>query len=259
MNFTEHYFTEALSNELMHLKRYLEMSNEDKAMNRAFSNPYMVKEYLEEEGKSFDEIEDMEEDYEIVEWLSENDPETLVDYGEYLVGQKEYYDSSEPELYDIVDYRGFVRQKWMVHFSDRADEIAADQNFKIGVPYEDYNRLALSTYFKDISKTGGFNFAYEADDVRKYAFERGTPKYGKEAVLFKGDGIKVWHEGDIEEQVIYDGLQTKKPIIHIQYDGDKWFVESTVNGEKIVEKDTVNEIADWVEQNYAQYRKHLEP
>lgn len=258
MRFDEYYFTEALSNELMYLKRYLEMSDEDKAMNRAVSFPHLVNDYLDKEGEVKPEFKDMEE-YEIVEWLYENDPETLVDYGEYLVGQREYYDSSEFELYDVADFQGFVRQGWLVHFSNRAHQIAADQNFKIGVPYEDVNRLALSTNFKDIAKTGGFNFAYDVDDVDKYAFDGGRPKYGDEAVLFMGDGLKIWHDGDSEKQVIFDGKQTKKPIILIQYDGDVWYIESTKTGERIIEEDEITDIASWVERNYAQYRKHLEP
>lgn len=255
--FDEYYFSESLSNELMHLKRYLEMSDEDKAMNRAFSYSDLINDYLEEEGKEREEFSDMES-YEILEWLSENDPETLVDYGEYLVGEKQYYDSGEVELYDVADYRGFARQTWLVHFSDRAYQIFQDQTFKIGVPYEDYQRLALSTYVKDSAKTGGFNFAYDVDDVEKYAFDRREPKYGKEAVLFKGDAIKIWHSGDEEMQCIYDGKQTSKPIIHVQYD-DKWFIESTQTGERIIEEDNISDIANWVEKNYAQYRKHLEP
>lgn len=259
MNFNEYYFTEALSNDLMNLQRYLQMSSEDKALYRAMENPYLIHDYLSAEGKENKRFKKME-DYEIVEWLSEKDPETAIDYGEYLVGQREYYNNSEPQLYDIVDLIGFERQKWLVHFSDSAYKIQKDQNFKIGIPYEDYQRLALTTHFKNTSKTGGFNFAYDIDDVDKYAFDNhGKPKYGSEAVLFKGDGIKVYHSGDQELQVIFDGKQTYKPIIHIQYNDGKWYVESSLTGEKIIEREKLTDIAKWVDLNYNQYRKHLEP
>lgn len=261
MNFKNFYFAEALSNDLMNLQRYLQMSPEDKALYRAMENPYLIHDYLSAEGKENKKFKNME-DYEIVEWLSEKDPETVVDYGEYLVGQKEYYDSSEPQLYDIVKLLGFIRQKWLVHFSDSANQIKNDQNFKIGIPYEDYQRLALTTHFKDKIKTGGFNFGYEVGDVDRYAFDdRGRPKYGKEAVLFKGDGLKVYHSGDEEPQVIFDGKQTYKPIIHVQYDdnNDIWYIESSQTGEKIIQKEKLTDVAKWVDQNYSQYRKHLEP
>lgn len=261
MNFNEYYFTEALSNDLMNLQRYLQMSSEDKALYRAMSTPYLIHDYLSAEGKENKRFKKME-DYEIVEWLSEKDPETAIDYGEYLVGQREYYDNSEPQLYDVVELISFVRQKWLVHFSDSAHQIKKDQNFKIGIPYEDYSRLALTTHFKNTAKTGGFNFGYEVEDVDRYAFDKrggGIPKYGKEAVLFKGDGIKVYHSGDEEPQVIFDGKQTYKPIIHVENDGDKWYITSSLTGEKIIEREKLTDIAKWIDLNYNQYRKHLEP
>ena len=256
MKFKEHYFTETLSNELVYLKRYLNSSDKDKAINRAFNNSYFIKDYFEANEDKYREDFDEMEDYEIVDWLNDNDQETLIDFGEYVGEHRDYQTNYESELYDVVGFVGFVRQQWLVHFSDRALDIANDQNFKLGTPYEDYERLALTTHFTDISKTGGFNFAYEIGDVKRYAFDRGRPKYGKEAVLFKGDGIKVDHSGDEEPQVIFDGKSTKTPIIYIQYD-DVWFIESKITDERIIEKEDIVELAYWVDKNYDQYRKHL--
>ena len=55
-----------------------------------------------------------------------------MEYGEYVYGNKRYYENSEVELYDIVEFKGFVRQKWLIHFSDDAYKIAKDQNFTKG-------------------------------------------------------------------------------------------------------------------------------
>ena len=258
MKFKDHYFlTETLSNELVYLKRYLNSSVKEKAINRAFNNSYLIKDYFESNEDKYREDFDEMEDYEIVDWLNDNDQETLIDFGEYVVDDRNYLQSDEMELFDIVGYETFVRQQWLVHFSDRASDISNDQQFKVGIPYEDYERLALTTSFKDSYKTGGFNFAYEIDDVKRHAFNRGRPKYGKEAVLFKGDGIKVFHSGDDEPQVIFDGQSTKKPIIHIQYDNDVWFIESKISDERLIEKEDIVELAHWVDKNYDQYRKHL--
>ena len=43
MKFKDHYFlTETLSNELVYLKRYLNSSVKEKAINRAFNNSYLI-------------------------------------------------------------------------------------------------------------------------------------------------------------------------------------------------------------------------
>lgn len=258
----EKLVNEALSNELMYLKRYLTMSDEDKTMNRAFDNPWWIDEYLSSiDYEEPDDFSDME-DYEKVEWLGDNDKTTMLEYGDYVADKSEYYSGSEQELYDLVDYTGFTRNKWLMHFSDNAYGIWSDQTFKHGTPYEDYERLALSTHFTDASKkSGGYNFAYEIGDVDKYAFTgRGSsPKYGSEAVLFRGDGLRIYHNADEEFQVIFDGKSTKKPIIYIQYDDGNWKIDSTQTGEKLVSLEKIEDVAAWVEQNYAQYRKHLEP
>jgi hypothetical protein len=257
MLFNEYYFTETLSNELKYLQTYLELSKIDKAINRAYQTPYLIQKYLKNENKMQDIFKDME-DYEIIEWLSENDKQTLIDYGEYIVGQSEYYNTSEAQLYDVANYLSFIRQQWLVHFSDQANLIVHDQAFKFGVPYEDYERLALSTHFKNIAKGGGFNFAYTVDDVKKYAFERGRPKYGLEAVLFKGDGLKIWHSGDEEKQVIFDGKSTTSPLIYLQFDNGMWHIDSTQTGKKLIQSEKIIDICNWVDLNYAQYHKHLE-
>jgi len=259
MSFQE-YLKEVLSNQLKYLEQYLKMDERSQDINRALSHSYWIDEFLSEEEHD-ESIDEFENDSEKVEWLESHNPELLVKYGQYVKGIPSYNNDSEMELYDIVTYQGFVRQKWLIHFSDDAYSIAKDQNFKKGTPYEDYQRLGLSTHFRDISKTGGFNFAYEVKDVEKYYKERrnSRPKYGKEAVIFKGDGIKVWHYGDQEPQVIFDGKVTTKPIIYVEYnEDDKWRINSTKTGEKIIEKEKIKDIINWVEQNYSQYQKHLE-
>ena len=82
MDFGQYYFTEVLSNELMSLQRYLQMDDESKAVNRAIDNPYLIDDFLVDEGyldpnnkkfnKSLLKIKKMGEDYEKVEWLYEN-------------------------------------------------------------------------------------------------------------------------------------------------------------------------------------------
>lgn len=238
------------------------MSEQDKAINRAYSNSYYIDDYLTEIDYDIsDEFSNIEESFEKIEWLENNDKEILINFGEWISEQDWYISSSEAELYDVVIYEGFVRNQWLIHFSDNAYDIWKDQTFKYGTEYSDYNRLALSTHFtRDSKKYGGFNFAYEDDDVDKYAFDRHGYKYGNEAILFKGDGIKIFHNGDEEPQVIFDGKATKGPLIYLEVDDNEFKITSNIDSNKVLYKsEKIDNIVNWVDTNYAQYRKHLEP
>jgi len=254
--------TEALSNQLMYLQRYLNMPRDDRDINRAHANTWNILEFLGEIDYELPAELEGQEDYDIVDWLDNNDKPTLIKYGESLLNNRQYLDSSEQELYDAVDDRGFVRNEWLVHFSDDAYTIWRQQKFSYGTPYEDYQRLALTTHFtSEAKKYGGFNFAYELYDVKNYAFGNhgGRPKYGSEAILFRGDGIKIYHYGDDEPQVIFDGKSTNPPLIYIKYLDDGWQIDSNVTNGKLIRFDDIEKIGEWVHWNYAQYRKHLEP
>ena len=260
------YFTEntliqeALSNELMYLQRYLTMPSDDLNINRAHSNPWMIGDFVVETEYELPPELEGREDYEIVEWLAENDEPTLIEYGQYVANSNNYNETSERELYDMVTYRGFVRNEWLVHFSDNADSIWRKQKFTHGIGYHDYQRLGLSTHFSDEAKQyGGFNFAYKVDDVNMYGFNRGRPKYGSEAILFRGDGIEIYHDGDDEPQVIFDGKATNPPLIYIQEENGEWIINSNRTSGKIIRFDDIEKIGYWVDNNYAQYHKHLEP
>jgi len=269
------YFTEntliqeALSNELMYLQRYLTMPSDDMDTNRARSNPWMIEDFVVETDYELPKEIIGHENYEIVEWLEENDKPTMIEYGQYVAKSSVYNDSSEKELYDMVDYKGFVRDQWLVHFSDDASSIWRNQKFSYGTEYSDYARLGLSTHFSSNSKShGGFNFAYLLSDVNRYAFDYNSqpkygynsqPKYGSEAILFAGDGIKIYHYGDDEPQVIFDGKATRPPLIYIQYGEDGWEINSNRTSGKIIRFDDIEKIGYWVDNNYAQYHKHLEP
>lgn len=260
MIFKDFYFTEALSNNLMHLQRYLNMSDVDKAINRAFNNSCLINAYIEKENyhskiKGFDKMDEIEK----VEALQKKDMKTLIDFGAFVEGEREYYDSQEMEFYDVVSDLGFVRNKWLIHFSTHAYDIVKDQTFKVGIPYEDYQLLGLTTMFKDIAKTGGFNFAFELKDVEKYYSDRGTPKYGTEAVIFKGDGIKVFHSGDNEPQCVFDGKSTYGPLIHVEYEDETgvWVIKSAKTNKVIYKNESIEKIVNWADLNYAQYINHL--
>lgn len=261
--FEKQILNESLSNELMYLKRYLTMTEDQKDINRGIDNPWFIDDFLSAQdydvGDEFYELED----YEKIDWLQSNDEEKLIEYGRYVFDQRGYEESSERELYDQVSYEGFIRNEWLVHFSNNASSIWRSQKFEYGIEYHDYQRLGLSTHFGDEAKQyGGFNFAYKLADVNRYGFNGFSshgPKYGSEAILFKGDGLNIYHYGDQEPQVIFDGKTTRPPLIYIQEEYGDWLINSNRHYGKLIRFDDIERIGDWVDINYEQYRKHLEP
>ena len=240
-SFRTYLLNEALSTELAYLKKYLTMPEKDKNIERAHEEVWKLPDYL---GIEIDDPPSK---------LEEMTDEEKAEFGEWLEGKIDASQSELP-LFDMVEYEGVVLNQWLVHFSDEAFSIWKDQAFKKGTPHSDYSRLAVSTHFVPASKTGGWNFAFLADD----ADSLNASRYGKEGILFRGSGIKVWHYGDSETQVIFDGMSSNKPLIHIEKGEDeKWRINSTINGRKLIEDDSISSIANWVDRNYAQYRNHL--
>lgn len=158
---------------------------------------------------------------------------------------------------NAMDYIRDVKNEWLIHFSDNAMKIAYG-----GFKYATSNKSDLSftgageTAFKS---SEGYAFAYEVQDVYKYAFaRRGLPKYGRDAVLFMASGVKVWHDLDQEEQVIFYNKDAKNLIL-IQQNGidNSWFVESVITNKTLVENENIEYVIQWCIDNFQQYRKHL--
>lgn len=150
------------------------------------------------------------------------------------------------------------RQTWLIHFSDNAWRIA-DEGFTRGIDQMD--KLGLTTYFNNDSfdkKYGGYNFAFEADSrYAQHAAQDG--KYGSEAVLFTNSGVKAYHNGDNEDQVIFWGKDVDpRDIIYLsKVDGD-WCVAP--HPKKDYERDCVfqgdfKDVVDWTMAHWRQYSK----
>lgn len=157
------------------------------------------------------------------------------------------------------------RTTWLVHFSDNAEDIARE-GFKYGVDQMD--RLGLTTYMSHQEKEyGGYNFAFIADSREADFISRDNliPKYGRDAVLFQNSGVRAWHNGDEEEQIIFYGKEVDpRGIVYLsEVDGDwivnvhptkyKRFGQNSKEGG--VFKSTYKACVDWVQNNFDQYRK----
>ena len=168
-----------------------------------------------------------------------------------------------------MDFNRIVNNEWLVHFSDHADDIAA-QGFTRGV--NDVAKLGLTTHFRE--KAGpGFNFAYLATIAADYGRTPGGHasrwKYGKHAVMFKANGVLVYHLSDEEPQVIFLG-STAKDIVELENTDDGWVVVGkddtpifrsgdydTKERKSGSSSGGLKRCVDWVKTNYDQYKNKL--
>lgn len=149
------------------------------------------------------------------------------------------------------------RTTWLVHYTDHPDKIAS-QGFTKGVA--DMENLALTTYMSDnVKSNSGYNFAFLAKG--KYAknnFGAGRPKYGKEMVFFQSSGVKTYHSGDEEQQIIFWGKDIPHNTIVPVYneDGDL-VVKNWKTDREIFRTDSYVKMQEWIEKNYQQYKSTI--
>lgn len=205
---------------------------------------------------------------EFVDWLKKNRRPLFDEFGKYLL--RKFSENCLPQL-DSTQYPSWiylklrppeiVKNQWLVHFCSDPLSIAIN-GFSRGV--SNYKTLGLTGWIPlDEKKSHGYNFAFLASDIEKQKktsrleFGGEIYKYGAHAVVFKASGIKVWHVGDREYQVIFDG-KTAKNIVPIEKDFPTGLWKIYGKNKKILFKSKrLKKIVDWVILNYDQYRKQF--
>lgn len=171
----------------------------------------------------------------VIDWLSKHNPAEL---------PANQFFSPEKKL--------IPRQTWLVHFTDHVDAIRHN-GFQYGMA--DLDRLGLTTYFThDSKKHGGYNFAFEA--TSRYAENAARKRsYGRDAVMFQNSGVKAYHSGDEEDQIIFWGSDVDVGgIVELRYRDGDWAVVG--NGRDLFTGD-FHDTVRWVIRNHQQYRNVL--
>ena len=267
-------------NRLMLLKEYMDkyhaMSDEEKEGSIIWwdwrSIPKFLSELMYDNHESLEELGLTDADYQEIILSVEHDDDTLVD--EILTGRfqqlrqpfakwliSKWSHGSEGPSWLYMEYPKQVHNEWLIHFSNNAREISWE-GFKHGT--DDLDRLAYSYAGETDGKFEGYDFAYTLEGARHYAFlSRGAwgriPKYGHDAVIFRASGVKLWHSGDQEEQVVFYG-PSAKDIIYLHYDDEtsEWNISSRFDLNHILyHNEDIDEVINWIENNYDQYRKLL--
>lgn len=252
--------TAYLPQEVGWLKDYLTMNDQQQAVDLAYKWPQDFIEYVEgtEDADKLPQGDDPETVQEEVlnTDFSQFSGETMGGWRESQINNLMQYNASDAPSWATLSYEGVVKNQWLIHFTDDPNGIAAN-GFKYGM--DDMDRVALSTWFSDKSKEmGGYNFAYLLGDFVRYGEVRGggSPKYGKHAVIFRASGIKVWHSGDDEPQIIFRGSEARD-IMPIYHEYSAWQLPEDSKGKPIYQSDDLSDVTTWVVNNWAQYQKAL--
>jgi len=213
-------------------------------------DPYDFRHYLDE---YFEETGGYPQGYvDADQYMDIMTEEELAPFKEWLEKTGKHYedaaDANSPS-YLHMDFNEIVPpDTWLVHFSDAVAEIEGE-GFQKG--HWDMGTLGLTTHFDPKTKEPGWNFAFVADSKdADWAAYKG--KYGKDAFMFMGAGAEVYHSGDEENQVIFQGQGIQSGVPLYKYDGE-WLVSSNRDGRELY-RGEFKDVVAWVQQNYNQYR-----
>jgi hypothetical protein len=272
---------EYITKDIVYLKDYFKMPKSSKMEYLPHEYYYFFDDFLDETDTEFErpketqpsnymdepdeEVDMFDNDIELMTWLENNNREIYNKFAEYLYDKISnntlpINDAEYPAWSYFDDNPQLIKNQWLIHFTNDADNITKN-GFKYGV--NDMTKLGLTTHLGEFDKKyGGYNFAYTLNDFKKYGassygnWSKSGYKYGNEAVIFNASGIKVWHYGDEEPQVIFYG-NTAKNIIPITSGENAKFGVFSKNGNLLFENDDLPKIVKWIVNNYQQYRKNF--
>ena len=120
-------------------------------------------------------------------------------------------------LYVTYSYEGDVEDDWLVHFT--SEEESQENILKTGCFHGISNMYNLAiTAAADEWDEDGYCFSFSLNDVG-YNFKNNYSHYGDKGILFKSNGVKLYHNGDDEIQTIFIGNQVSN-LIPFWYDKD---------------------------------------
>lgn len=198
------------------------------------------------------------EPYEIGEaWVGQATEEQLKEFENYIIdksGTGNYRMETDEPAYVHLSSCGLTDEGWFVHFTSDAWKIVKD-GFSFG--HDDYRGLGLTTWKSEKyrKESPGYNFAFELGSRDSEIASR-AGKYGKEAVIFYGKGLKCHHSGDEEYQIIVWGPSIRKDMIFEVSHGDSGWYVPLANGREVnLDDPTITNAGNWVAQNYNMIRQ----
>jgi len=266
-----------LTKEVSILRKYLTMSQDDRAYDFLSENINCFVDWLEVNDHLYDELEsylvskdksgfDLEDACYLLDVLPKN---ILLDAYE----ECRYNVDHMLPTYEYVEYVDLLKNQWLIHFTDEPFSVQK-YGFTSGV--DDITKLGLTTHLPEIFKQGpGFNFAYTLSDYLRGSGSPVNPharwSYGKHAVMFKASGIRVLHLGDEEYQAIFWGPSARDIVVLYKdycfiydekmedsYEDDAWVVvPCNADTDNIYCAKDFEDVVVWVANNFDQYKNLL--
>lgn len=260
---------------MVYLKDYLSMSKEQKMAYLPHEYNYFFEDFLIETQTEFippkeikqsnyldqpeEEMDMFDNTIELITWLEYNNKTIYNKFAEYLYDKIINIELPIPDAdypaWSYFDKPELIKNQWLIHFTNDNAQTIAQEGFKYGV--DDMTKLGLTTHLGEFDKKyGGYNFAYTLKDFPKYYKSFHNYTYGNQAVIFNASGLKTYHHGDQEPQVIFYGNTAKNIIPLIRGNEKEWAVYSK-NGKQLYEEDNLELVVNWITKNYAQYKNQL--
>jgi hypothetical protein len=252
---------EYLESDTAALKRYLTCTDDQKKSEMAYlaiENYEFIDDWLSENHPDvLSEISDEGlEGYEYADYLVEHHDEVFKEFGEYVLenaiklGDSIGHDQL-PTWFHFM-FTDIIKNQWLIHCTDDAYGIEKE-GFTRGV--DSMDKLGYTCHLSEYDReNGGYNFAYTISDFGKYGMNtRSKPKYGKQLVIFTASGVRGYHYGDGEYQVIFRGSTAANiyPII-LGDDGD-WEIADS-HGRVKFKNERAERVVKWVADNYRQLK-----
>lgn len=253
-------------NYMMPLKRFMNMTDEEKAWECAGRCPWLLTDFIEssEMGEEVDKLIEKGElpndlfdldSYEIAEHIGPLFRTSFSKYAEDFIQYVWRYGDTDVPLFCVADFVKEIHNEWLVHMTDNLRGVN-HEGFSYGVEMEE---LAYTPGRGTIKyKYGpGYNFAFEADD----ADTAEGSGYGKYCILFQASGVEIYHYGDEQHQVIFYGPSAKNLIFIVRADdysdySGMWCVldEKSTGYEKyLCHFDRLQDAVYWAIKNFPQY------
>jgi hypothetical protein len=182
-----------------------------------------------------------------IDQLSAKDAKDFKDYAIYF-----FSDATAPST-AFFDYEGLVkRNTWLAHLTNDIEKIKYD-GLECG--HDDMYTLGLTTHFIKKDCKPGWNFAFEANsrDLDRAIRQK---KYGEDIVLFQSAGVKAYHSGDEEHQIIFLGSRVEW-FIPLHREGGNTFRILSSHSDRVVVEGEYDDVFGWVKKNYRQYFKAI--
>jgi len=236
------YFQNKTSDLYSYFKYWKGADDMDKVEDLYYHCPYAFREYFED--MQVDDIVDYNDEDQALGYIRDED---LAEHFLSRIGNYAEWADLPSWFYMELSENPVVKNEWLVHFSNASDVISTD-GFAYGS--EEIDRLGLTVYEDKYGP--GYNFAFRPNNIPSSKFD----KYGEDFVMFRASGVEVFHDGDMERQVIFDG-DTAKDFVYIRLEDHEYVVKDQLTGRIIYHNENVYYAIDWVINNYLQYRKRI--